>query len=1019
MPKVHEDGSISWSGIPTDAQVAKILEIPNDVIPPGMKDSVTDITEKMRLPGQSIIMDYNPAIGKSGRYSSNLSSGLRVAVPLGFHVSKAGNFYTTTLDVGAVQLKLKDWANSKTNKNLAMWDGDVRRFEQDMYKYLENHKADRSGETGLDANASTAEAKKNIINDFFGVAQKDANPITDARKATKRSGKARRVENLIRSRLFNRMNRIEKNRLTKYGAGTPLPMKTQADAYKKWKENYMPGDEVRYMPGGDVYARPLEVIKERIPASERFTGNKPPGKPVVRPDGKSFMEADLDTPIGKLDFTQDKIDDAFLDSISESGPAAQKAINELATPVTKINKDGVEEVVRPAFNMRPPDEAHWRDVENLPNRDRLWYEISAEAMDTSFPDHKQKQLGEVMDMTAATSPLADPNYNSRLMISIMSEIARDSPITTPAVVQKGVQDVVTGEFGKAEARKVGSFGQTFKFLRGLVDDPPLSTNDRQVAASFGIPDSAFGRYPVLYEVVARWFNKMRDNANTFRPNDQNGAFQSYQLQAPSWVQTRAEGQLARTKNLTDAEAFEGDAYASAFNRAADWLRDGGVKVGTDPRTGLPLFDMTVLKNPRVTEILAPLAGDFRGDVFGTMEIVTNLNKTGLEFNRLISESRNRGLNANLKLSDTIIRRHMNQLLRRSKRGNEKLPSVLTELARTFGEKSADVSRIELGWGTFEGAMNRNIRIPMGDVPAQYREAYLAVLGDAYQQAAQAASKFTDTNNPNPSTYTVFLKNEVDADTPALRQFAEDLSASGHEANIQLRPNGLVLDIHPKFTDDGSQVPIGKQVLQDMVDDVFPGNATKIRGQDYDSIYKMDSEYGTSVDKWKKVLENEAANDIQAITGGSRTEARALARGNEAALKELTVGKRRRVERVGVERRARLHQLELTKRKLRQSVKAFEDDILKFAPDLQKRINSHVRAEAKKQASIPKPKNLRPDFGRPDGRFMPAVPNSPTPTPSPTGQPVKLVMDKIYRLPEKDKEERKDRAKEILKKFIEQ
>jgi hypothetical protein len=249
MPKVHKDGSISWSGIPTDAQVAKILEIPNDVIPPGMKDSVTDIVEKMRLPGQSIIMDYNPAIGKSGRYSSNLSSGLRVAIPLGFHVSKAGNFYTTTLDVGAVQLKLKDWANSKTNKNLAMWDGDVRRFEQDMYKYLENHKADRPGETGLAENASTAEAKKNIINDFFGVAQKDANPITDARKATKRSGKARRVENLIRARLFNRMNRIEKNRLTKYGAGTPLPMKTQADAYKKWKENYMPGDEVRYMPG--------------------------------------------------------------------------------------------------------------------------------------------------------------------------------------------------------------------------------------------------------------------------------------------------------------------------------------------------------------------------------------------------------------------------------------------------------------------------------------------------------------------------------------------------------------------------------------------------------------------------------------------------------------------------------------------------------------------------------------------------------------------------------------------------
>jgi hypothetical protein len=53
-------------------------------------------------------------------------------------------------------------------------------------------------------------------------------------------------------------------------------------------------------------------------------------------------------------------------------------------------------------------------------------------------------------------------------------------------------------------------------------------------------------------------------------------------------------------------------------------------------------------------------------------------------------------------------------------------------------------------------------------------------------------------------------------------------------------------------------------------------------------------------------------------------------------------------------------------------------------------------------------------------FMPATPGTRTPTPAtPTGQPVKLVMDKIYRLPEREKEERKDRAMELLKKFAEQ
>ena len=60
---------------------------------------------------------------------------------------------------------------------------------------------------------------------------------------------------------------------------------------------------------------------------------------------------------------------------------------------------------------------------------------------------------------------------------------------------------------------------------------------------------------------------------------------------------------------------------------------------------------------------------------------------------------------------------------------------------------------------------------------------------------------------------------------------------------------------------------------------------------------------------KAKIENVSPDDIQAITGDSRTEARALARGNEAALKELTRGKRRRVERVGAERRARLHQFQ--------------------------------------------------------------------------------------------------------------
>ena len=82
------------------------------------------------------------------------------------------------------------------------------------------------------------------------------------------------------------------------------------------------------------------------------------------------------------------------------------------------------------------------------------------------------------------------------------------------------------------------------------------------------------------------------------------------------------------------------------------------------------------------------------------------------------------------------------------------------------------------------------------------------------------------------------------------------------------------DIHPKFTDEGGA---GK--------------------------------YGSAVEKWKKVLENEAADDIQAVTGVTRKAARDLARGNQAALEKLTRGVRRRVGKISGERASRLHQFQ--------------------------------------------------------------------------------------------------------------
>ena len=111
-----------------------------------------------------------------------------------------------------------------------------------------------------------------------------------------------------------------------------------------------------------------------------------------------------------------------------------------------------------------------------------------------------------------------------------------------------------------------------------------------------------------------------------------------------------------------------------------------------------------------------------------------------------------------------------------------------------------------------------------------------------------------------------------------------------------------------------------------------------------------------------------------------------------------------MERIGAERRARLHQLELTRRKLKKSVKAFEKDILDNGiPKLQKRIDSR-KAE---QASTPKPT-----------QFMPAIPGSRTPPPL-APEATRFILDRVARFTPREMDSRKDRAMEILQKFIEQ
>ena len=719
----------------------------------------------------------------------------------------------------------------------------------------------------------------------------------------------------------------------------------------KTTENALYSPQGQAMPdlagpkGKDVFARSLEDIKLSIPANERWIGTKVPGQPVRAADGRRFLEHDLDTKTGAMNVTQSSLDKAWADAIAVTGPAASRALSELQEK---------------GFTMKPPPESHWKAAENLPNKDRLWYEISAEAMTESFPDFSRDELGKTMDVVAATSPLADPNYNGRLAIAILAEDFQKTPSVTPAVVQTSVKDALMGEFGKAEQRKVGSFGGTFRFLEGMSDDPPLTTNDRQVAASMGIPDSAFGTYPVLYELQSRFVNNLRDHINANGGmNSQFGPFQSHQLQALSWVQQRAEQRLQRRTNITEEEAFNGDAYASAFKLAADDLREAGIDVPKDPTTGLPRFTAIVLSDPRVQQTLTPPGTEFLKSTIQTMEMNTKLREDGKKFADALEESKKLAIPGNIKLAEQVLQRAAKSLtLRTADKVDKsiKLPSPLSKLASVFGAANADITRIEFGRGTFQGDVSPNVRIPMDAVPEKYRPAFMAMLGKHFYQAAQAASRFKSVDPAQAQSHSIWMHGKATMD--GLEDLAQALTNIGHEANISQRPNGVLIDVHPKFTDQGP-VAIDPAALEMVTDNVLGKGNSSVIPREYNSIYLEKQDYDSTILKATKELLNEHAEQLAQAASISLRDAKNSLRGD--ANRQVEAGAiplNRRAEKIRNSYRQRIDQLQSSQKELKSLFKDFEADTREATGEMQKRIDA-LKARAARQAKSKGPQANAP------------------------------------------------------------
>jgi hypothetical protein len=228
---------------------------------------------------------------------------------------------------------------------------------------------------------------------------------------------------------------------------------------------------------------------------------------------------------------------------------------------------------------------------------------------------------------------------------------------------------------------------------------------------------------------------------------------------------------------------------------------------------------------------------------------------------------------------------------------------------------------------------------------------LSILGKYYQQEAQAASRFLSSQpGQAPTSYSVFFQGRVDTDF--LGGMAQDLSAAGYEANVSVRPNGVVVDVVPQFTEAGP-MPIDPALLKNISDAAVGDTTTaSVIGRDFSSIYLERPNYANEINKAKKGLLNDTAREIQTIAGAPRQDSRAFAEGSGPEKLAGNAVVNRRAEKARDRYRQRLSRLESVEARLRDLAKEFQKDMAKANRAMKPKLERRIKAASKPAQSAP-------------------------------------------------------------------
>ena len=623
----------------------------------------------------------------------------------------------------------------------------------------------------------------------------------------------------------------------------------------------------------NVKRRTLADLHQRIPQDMRVAKDYVPGEKMQPVSGGRFSDLDLDAPGQGFTGTQDDLDRLWAESVSESGSVAGKTVGRL--------------------KMSPRQLKFWDDALRLSARGRYWYEVSTESFKDLLPDLSSEELKKFISVVAATSPVANPFQNMQRTVAAFSAYLRGAPIDSDLVIPRAVRDAL--ETGDLEGLKTGSFGGTMQFIDGLTDVAPLSTNDRQVASSFGVSGDDIASNPELYEVLSRFYTKLRDDLNAKLPP---GAepYETWQLQALGWIQERTLSGNPFNDDYLDA-LTKIDPSASLDRKSVLQLLEEG---GVDVPGGIITRD--VLMDPRVTDILSPTTPPFREAPIATIEINTVQTMAGARASDLLQMAVDQGDD----VAVTAFNKMVTGALYKASRGST---SPFTPLISAVVGKKVKPSRIEVPTsdrpfdvaGTYKGEMSPNIRVPLQGLSNDEINVVMAGMAKAWKQEGVPATRFT-TALPDSApaegsirTYSVFVETTDDLSGDNWLKFADALPEV-NEISVRRVPNGYVLDIHPDYENGvGPAIDDVEKAAQSLSElgSAFDVIDRDVVGFSYETLSGADD----TINAWKQGIKEDAVRKITARSGLDADAAGRFYDGDSAVTSDLAAGKRKQIERI--------------------------------------------------------------------------------------------------------------------------